>query len=417
MAANRRGRHIETTLVHGVAAAGGYGGATLPPVTLSAAFEHASAEAMEAAFAGDEEAPVYSRLQNPTVEALERRISEACGAAGTVAVASGMTAISLGLLTVLQAGSEIVASPYLFGGTYTLLDRVLGELGITVRFADPREPAQAEALIGARTRAVFLEAIANPAMVVPDFGAWSRLCDAHGLPLLLDATLLTPYLYDREALRADVVFFSTSKFLAGPASTIGGLIVDTGRFPWHEREGFGLDDFRRAGQGAYLAKLRKRQMAAVGPCLSPMNAFLVLTGLETLPLRLERQCENARAAASVLREHPRVETVLFPGLPDHPAHALSQAQFKGRFGSVLSFTLADKGACFRFLNACRLIGRVTNLGDTRTLALHPASTIYATFWKHEQEQVGVTENMIRLSLGIEHPTDILDDLQRALDAA
>ncbi|HKI99500.1 MAG TPA: PLP-dependent transferase [bacterium] len=409
--------HIETTLVHGAAGTGGEPGATLPPVTLSTSFAHGSAEEMEAAFAGHNEAPLYSRLQNPTVAALEQRVTEACGASGAVAVASGMTAISLGLLTLLQAGDELIASPYLFGGTYTLLTRTLAELGITTHFVDPREPGQAEALIGPRTRAVFLEAIANPAMIVPSFRAWRALCDAHGLALLVDATLLTPCLYDAKAIEADVLFFSASKYLAGAASTVGGLIVDTGRCDWPAWPGPALRDFHKGQPTAFLSKLRKRQLAAVGPCLSPMNAFLLLTGLETLPLRLERQCENAARAAAFLVEHPKVGTVLYPGLPSHPAHILSGAQFRGRFGSLLSFTLADKAACFRFLNACRLVGRVTNLGDTRTLALHPASTIYATFWKHEQEQVGVTEDLIRLSLGIEHPVDILADLEQALAAA
>jgi O-acetylhomoserine (thiol)-lyase len=408
--------HIETTLVHGTGNAETTG-PTLPPVTLSTAFVHGSAEEMEAAFAGRSEAPLYSRLSNPTVAALEQRIADACGAPGAVAVASGMTAIALGLLTLLKAGDELIASPYLFGGTYTLLTRTLADLGITTHFADPREPARAEAMIGPRTRAVFLEAIANPAMVVPPFKAWRALCDAHGLALLVDATLLTPCLYDAEAIGADVLFFSASKYLAGAASTVGGLIVDTGRCPWPERPGLALGDFAKGTPTAFLAKLRKRQLAAVGPCLSPMSAFLLLTGLETLPLRLERQCDNAGRVAGFLAEHPKVGEVLFPGLPTHPAHALSRAQFRGRFGSLLSFRLADKAACFRFLNACRLVARVTNLGDTRTMALHPASTIYATFWQHEQQQVGVTEDLIRLSLGIEHPADILADLEQALGAA
>jgi len=224
-------------------------------------------------------------------------------------------------------------------------------------------------------------------------------------------------LFDAEALGADLAFFSASKFLAGPASILGGLVVDPGRCPWHSLGNPALEDYKRAGQGALLTKLRSRMMADVGPALSPMNAFLILTGLESLPLRLERQCANALAAARFLAEHPRVTSVRYPGLPSDPAHARSAAQFRGQFGSLLSFTLADKAACFRFLNKLELVQRVINLGDTRSLANHPASTIYGTFWKHEQELAGVPDTLIRFSLGIEHPADILADLEQALDAA
>ena len=408
--------HIETTLVHGTGGDGSFG-ATLPPITFSTAYDHATAEEMEAIFAGKAQGLVYSRLQNPTVAALERRIAAACGAPGALAVASGMAAIALTLQALLRSGDEVLASPNLFGGTFTLLNRTLRDAGITTHFIDPADPASAEPRIGPTTRAVFLEAIANPAMVVPDFAAWRRLCDRHGLPLLVDATLLTPVLFDADALGADLAFFSASKFLAGAASVVAGLVVDTGRFPWHTQGGPALQDYRSAGQGALLAKLRSRMMADVGPTLSPMNAFLILIGLESLPLRLERQCTNALAVARTLAAHPRVTGVRYPGLPDDPAHARSAAQFRGRFGSLLSFTLADKAACFRFLNRLQLVQRVINLGDTRTLANHPASTIYGTFWKHEQELAGVPDTLIRFSLGIEHPADILADLEQALQAA
>jgi O-acetylhomoserine (thiol)-lyase len=423
--------HLDTRLVHGaqrdgvqrsgVAASaehpGALASATLPPVVMSTAFDFARAEDMEAVFAGREEAPYYSRMGNPTVDALERRVTELCGGAGTLALASGMSAIATGLLGLLRAGDELIASPYLFGGSYVLFTRTLPALGITVHLADPADPAAWEARVGPRTRALFLEALANPAMVVPDLAAFRALAERHGLPLLLDASLLTPLLYDGAAAPADVLFFSATKYLAGPASTIAGLVVDTGRFPWHTSARHDLEDFKGAGQGAYLAKLRRQLMAAVGPCLSPMTAFLLLNGLETLSLRLERQCDNAERCAAFLREHPKVRAVRYPGLPEHPAHALCKAQYRGRFGAVLAFELADKAACFRFLNALRLVRRSTNLGDTRSLALHPASTIYGTLWKHEQEQAGVSERLIRFSLGIEHAADILADLEQALAAA
>jgi O-acetylhomoserine (thiol)-lyase len=409
-------RSLETRLIHGRDGAAGEEGATLPPVYYSTAFEHGSAEAMEAAFVEREGGNIYSRLQNPTVEALETRITEACGARGTLALASGMSAITMGLLALLQSGDELLAGRYLFGGSYTLFTRTLADLGVKVQFFDPREPQAAERLITPRTRGIFLEAIANPAMVVPDLAAYRRICDAHGLPLLVDATLPTPCLFDGGELGADVAFFSASKYLAGPASTVGGLLVDTGRYAWHESERFDFSDFRGFEGDAYLAKLRKRIMAGIGPCLAPMNAFLLLLGLETLPLRMERHGRNAEAVAAFLREHPRVREVLYPGLPDSEFHDLTRSQFQDNCGGMITFRLDGKAHCYQFLNALRLVKRAVNLGDTKSIALHPASTIYGTFWPDEQALLGVSEDMIRLSVGLENPTDLLADLDRALAA-
>ncbi len=416
MERSKEDRKFETILIHGAVTRREEGGATLPPLHFSTAFEHESAEFMEEVFADQQEAPNYSRLQNPTVERLEQRITDVCRARGTLAVASGMSAISLGLTALLKPGDELVASRYLFGGTYTLFDRTMREMGIETRFFDPRHPEAAEELITSRSKALFLEAIANPAMVVPDFSAYRKICRAKGLPLLVDATLITPYLLDAGALGADLAFFSATKYIAGPACTVGGLIVDTGEFAWHKSDRFDFSDFKNAGEHAYLAKLRKRLMADIGPSLSVMNAFLLLLGLETLSLRMERQCRNAETVAAFLREHPRVIRVLFPGLPDDEFHRITGEQFKGNFGSVLSFRLDSKQSCFRFLNALGLVKRATNLGDTKSLALHPASTIFGGLWPREQELLGVTDDMIRFSTGLEDPADITADLEQALGA-
>ena len=291
-------------------------GATLPPLVYSTAFAHRSAEEMEAVFLDKRPGNLYSRLQNPTVQELEERITDACDARGTLAVASGMSAITLGLLAMLKAGDKIVSSRYLFGGSYTLFQDTLPGLGISTEYFDPLEPKAAEELITANTKAVFLEAIANPAMVVPDFSVYREICEEHGIPLVVDASLITPYLFDAETLGADLAFFSASKYIAGPASTIGGLIVDTGRYRWHESEKVDLGDFRKLGERAYLTKLRKQFMAGVGPALAPMNAFLLMLGLETLPLRLDKQGENTLAVTEFLRGHPKVREVRYPGLPD-----------------------------------------------------------------------------------------------------
>jgi O-acetylhomoserine (thiol)-lyase len=415
-------RHLETLLVHGDGETswprepGVLGQPTLPPIAQSVGFAHESAEDMEAVFAGRAAGHVYSRMHNPTVAALESRITALCGAAGSVAMASGMSAIASTLLAFLRTGDELIAGRFLFGGTYVLLERTLKDLGIRTHFADPRDPGEAESRINDRTRAIFLETIANPAMVVPDFAAFGALAERHHLPLLVDATLLTPVLYDAEAVPADLLFFSGSKFLAGAASVVGGLVVDTGRFPWHANPRVDLGDLRQAGQAALVTKLRRAVMAGIGPCLAPLHAFLLLAGLDSLALRLERQCANAEALAAWLTRQTPVRKVHYPGLANDPQHDLTRRQFRGRAGAVLTFELDDKDACFRFLNALRLIERVTNLGDTRTLAVHPQSTIYGTFWKHEQELLGVNERMVRLSAGIEHVDDLVRDLEQALAA-
>ena len=407
-------RGIETRFIHGPEGEGEAGGATLPPLYYSTAFEHASAEDMEAVFVDGRPGNIYSRLQNPTVQKLEERINDALGARGTLALASGMSAITLGLLAILKAGDEIAAGRYLFGGSYTLFTRTLPELDIKTQFFDPRHPEAAAELITPRTKAVFLEAAANPAMVVPDFSAYRAICEGRGVPLVVDASLLTPYLFDPAALGADVAIFSASKYIAGPASTVGGLLVDTGRFPWHERERFDFGDLKKQGDRAYLVKLRKQLMSGVGPALAPMNAFLLLLGLETLPLRMDRQGENAQAVAEFLQEHPAVGEVLYPGLPHNEFHQLARAQFRGNCGAVMAFRLADKAVCHAFLNRLGLVKRAVNLGDTKSIALHPASTIYGNFWPDEQELLGVTEDMIRLSVGLENPADVIADLAQAL---
>ena len=409
--ANRR---LTTLLIHGKHSVRELHGETVPPVSFSAAFEHASAEDLEAVFAGKQEGFLYSRLQNPTVQLLEQRITEVCQGQGALAVATGMSAITLGLLGLAQAGDEIIAGNQLFGGTFTLLNRTLPALGITTHFVPPHSPEGLDGLVKPNTRAVLLEAIANPAMTVPDFAQWRAFCQRHNLPLLIDATLITPCRFDNSKLGAALAFFSSTKYIAGAASTMGGLVVDTGAYDWLANKSLPLADFRKFGPQAFLAKLRRQMMADIGPVLSPMAAFLQMTGLESLDLRFERQCQNAQEVARFLAQHPKVRQVLHPSLPAHPSHALAQAQY-GCFGGLMAFLLEDKAQCFRFLNALGLILRATNLGDSKTLALHPASTIYAGYWPHELEQVGVSESMIRLSVGLEDVRDLLEDLGQALE--
>ncbi len=407
----------DTLLVHGGEQPRG-DRSLLPPVYLTTAFDHGSAEQMEATFLHQAEGHVYSRLGNPTVEALERRVTALCNARGTVALGSGMSAVALALMALLKTGDQVLVGRHLFGGTYVLFAQTLAALGIEAVWVDPEDAAAAERACSPRVKAVFLEAIANPAMTVPDFTGYRRLCDRAGVPLIVDGTLLTPLHCGPGAVfptgAPDVWVLSSSKFLAGAASTLGGLIVDTGRFAWAESAVVDLGDYRRLGAMAYLERIRRELMASIGPALSPLQAFLQLVGMETLALRLERQCRTTQTLAEWLARQPAVTQVLYPGLPAHPSHARCTAHLGGFFGSVLSFTLADKPACFRALNRLRLIRRAANLGDTRTLALHPASTIYSGLWPAQRESLGVPETMIRLSAGLEDVGDLIADLEGAL---
>ena len=405
---------FQTRLVHGANPGRTDQGALPGPVYFSTAYEHASAEEMEQVFLRKQAGLIYSRLQNPTVSAYEQRVTDLCEARGSVALATGMAAISQGLLALLRPGDEILAGQHLFGGTFTLFTRTLRDLDITVRFFDPRNLAQAEALISPKTRLVFVEAIANPAVVVPDFQQVRALCDTHGLPLLADVTALSPYLFDGELLGVDLAFFSASKLIGGAATALGGLIVDTGRCEWGAMEHLNLGPYAAKGGGALLAKLRGQLMADVGPTLSPMSAFLHLTGMESLGLRMEFQCASTLAVCRYLTEHPKVSGVLYPGLPEDEFHVLAMRQFKGKAGTTLALLLPGRQACFDFLDRLKLIKRATNLGDTRSIAIHPASTIYATQWPAEREQLGVSEGLIRLSIGIEDPQDLVEDLEQAL---
>jgi O-acetylhomoserine (thiol)-lyase len=406
----------ETLLVHGLGAPNAHGG-TLPPIVASTAFEHRSAEAMEAVFAHQAEGHVYSRLSNPTVEALEERITAISHGRGTVAVASGMSAVALALLTVVRSGDHIVAGKHVFGGTYTLLETTLARLGIRTTWVNASDGEEVGRALRDETRAVLLEAIANPAMVIPDFSAIAAQCAARSVPLLVDATLLTPLMFDAKATGADVAIYSGSKFLAGAATTIGGLIVDTGRVDWGRGYAAGLGDFGRMGPAAFLTRLRRELMVGIGPSLSPQAAFLQIVGLETLALRLERQCRSTLQIAQWLSTHPAVRSVACPALASHPDHARCAKYFRGNSSSIFSFTLENRAACFGFLNRLRLIQRAANLGDTRSLALHPASTIYHAYWPAQREDLGVPDGLIRLSVGIENVDDLLADLAAALDGA
>lgn len=373
---------------------------------------------------------IYTRIMNPTTDVLEKRVAALEGGIGALAVASGMAAIAYAIQTIAEAGDNIIATSTLYGGTYNLFAHTLPQLGIEVRFVDYRRPEQIVELVDARTKAVFCESIGNPLGNVVDFAAFAEQAHRHGLPLIVDNTVPSPYLCRPFEHGADIVVHSLTKYLGGHGNSIGGAIVDSGRFPWAEHaERFarlntpdvsyhGVNYVEALGAAAYIARARVVPLRNMGAALAPFNAFLILQGIETLALRMDRICANAQQVAEHLRAHPAVEWVEYAGLEDHPNHGLARRYFGGKASGVLSFGIRGGAAAGgRFIDALQLVTRLVNIGDAKSLACHPATTTHRQLSADEQLRAGVWPEMVRLSIGIEHIDDILADVDQALAAA
>lgn len=373
---------------------------------------------------------IYTRIMNPTTDVLEQRLAALEGGIGALALASGQAAITYAIQTIAEAGDNIVASSALYGGTYNLFAHTLPQFGIQTRFADYRDPDAFAGLIDDRTKAVFVESIGNPRGNITDIQAVADIAHAHGVPLIVDNTVATPYLQRSFDFGADIVVHSLTKYLGGHGTSVGGAIVDSGRFPWAEHK----QRFRRLnepdvsyhgvvytealGPAAYIGRARVVPLRNTGAALSPFNAFLILQGIETLALRLDRINANALAIAGFLRDHAKVAWVNYAALPDHPEHALVQRYLRGHGSGVLTFGLpGGRAAGARFLDALQLFTRLVNLGDAKSLATHPASTTHRQLDAAELERAGVSEDTVRLSIGIEHADDLLADLEQALAKA
>ncbi|KPK65093.1 MAG: O-acetylhomoserine aminocarboxypropyltransferase [Planctomycetes bacterium SM23_32] len=378
-------------------------------------------------FALEQPGYIYTRIMNPTTEVLERRVAMLEGGVGGLAFASGQAATTAGCLAILGEGDQIVSSSGLYGGTYTLFSQTFArKLGIEVVFTDSDAPVEFEAKITDRTRLLFFETIGNPRLTVPDFQAVAELAHAHGIPVMVDNTMASPYLCRPIEHGADIVMHSLTKYLGGHGNSIGGVLVDSGRFDWAASGRFpemvepdpsyhGIRYVEQFGEAAYIVKARVQILRDMGGCISPFNAFLVLQGIETLSLRMARHCENAAAVADFLAGHDKVTWVNYPGLADHPTHELASRYLSGGFGAMVGFGV--KGgveAGKRFINSLELISHLANIGDARTLAIHPASTTHQQLSEEEQLQTGVTADFVRLSVGIEDVQDIIEDLDRAL---
>ncbi|WP_374356509.1 O-acetylhomoserine aminocarboxypropyltransferase/cysteine synthase family protein [Chitinimonas sp.] len=404
--------------------------AVAPPIyqTVAYAFDSAQhgADLFDLKVAGH----IYTRINNPTQEILEQRLAALEGGIAALALASGQAAVTYAIQTIAEAGDNIISSTALYGGTYNLFAHTLPQFGITTRFADHRDPGSFEALFDERTKAVFVESLGNPAGNVTDIAAIAEIAHRHGVPLIVDNTVPSPYLSRPIEHGADIVVHSLTKYLGGHGTSVGGAIIDSGKFPWAEHKArfkrlnepdvsyHGVVYTEALGPAAYIGRARVVPLRNTGAAISPFNAFLILQGIETLALRLDRINSNALAVAQYLSQHPKVKWVNYAGLENHPDHALAKKYLSGKASGVLTFGIAGgRAAGERFLDGLKLFLRLVNIGDVRSLATHPASTTHRQLSPEELARAGVSEETVRLSIGIEHIDDLRTDLQQALAGA
>ncbi|HNA31073.1 MAG TPA: aminotransferase class I/II-fold pyridoxal phosphate-dependent enzyme, partial [Thiobacillaceae bacterium] len=373
---------------------------------------------------------IYTRIMNPTTDVLEKRVAEMEGGIAGLALASGMAAVTYAIMTIAEAGDNIVTSSTLYGGTYNLFAHTLPRYGIEVRFADYRQPDSFAKLIDNRTKAIFCESVGNPLGNVTDFEKLAELAHANGIPLIVDNTVPTPYLCRPFEHGADIVVHALTKYLGGHGNSIGGCIVDSGKFPWAEHKTrfarlnepdisyHGVVYTEALGPAAYIGRARVVPLRNMGAAISPFNSFLILQGIETLHLRMDRICENATAVARHLASHPQVSWVNYAGLPEHKDHGLVKKYMGGKASGIVSFGIkGGREAGAKFIDALKLVVRLVNIGDAKSLACHPATTTHRQLSPEELAKAGVSEDLVRLSIGIEHIDDLMADIEQALVAA
>ncbi len=395
------------------------------PIYQTSSYTFDSSEHAARLFALEEPGNIYTRIMNPTTDVLEQRLAALDGGVGALAVASGTSAILLAILNLARAGENIVSTNSLYGGTYNLFSHTLARMGITVKLVDSSDPARVAAAIDDQTRAVFTETIGNPKNNVDDLPELARVAHAHRLPFVVDNTVATPYLFRPIEHGADIVVYSLTKFIGGHGTSIGGAVVDSGNFDWSsgrfpefttpDPSYHGLVYHEALGRQAYIAKMRVTLLRDLGPCLSPFNAFMLLQGLETLHVRMPRHCQNALHLARFLEQHDRVAWVNYPGLPNHPDHQRAMQLLPKGQGAILGFGIKggkNAGACF--IDAVKLASHLANIGDAKTLVIHPASTTHQQLSESQQVAAGVSPDFIRVSVGIEDIEDICADFDQAL---
>ncbi|MBL0087219.1 MAG: aminotransferase class I/II-fold pyridoxal phosphate-dependent enzyme [Ideonella sp.] len=422
--------HFETKSVHAGYKPEPTTHAVAVPIYQTAAYSFDSAQHGADLFDLKVPGNIYTRIMNPTNDVLEQRLAALEGGIGALALASGQAAVTYAIQTICEAGDNVVASSALYGGTYNLLAHTLPQYGIQGRFADYRHPASFEPLIDAHTKAIFVESLGNPQGNITDFAPLAEIAHRHGIPLIVDNTVPSPYLCRPFEHGADIVVHSLTKYLGGHGTSIGGAIVDSGKFPWAQHKArfkrlnepdvsyHGVVYTEALGAAAYIGRARVVPLRNMGAAISPFNAFLILQGIETLALRMERISDNALALAQFLQSHPKVAWVNYAGLVDHPDHALVHKYLGGRASGLFTFGVkGGRAAGERFLDALNLFTRLVNIGDAKSLATHPASTTHRQLSPAEMAKSGVSEETVRLSIGIEHVDDLKADLDAALSAA
>jgi O-acetylhomoserine (thiol)-lyase len=417
----------ETLAIHAGQIPDAATGARALPIYQTSSFVFDSADHAASLFNLQTFGNIYSRLSNPTVAVLEERVAALEGGRAAVASASGMAAESMALMTLLQAGDHVVAAGALYGGSVTLLSVNLRKFGISCTFVDGSSADAFAAAVQPNTRAIYAESLGNPSMLVLDIAAIAEVAHAHGLPLIIDNTVPSPFLCNPIAHGADIVVHSATKYLAGHGTTLGGVIVESGKFPWDNGKFPGMTEpslgyhgvkfFETFGDFGFTMRCRMENLRVYGASLSATNAWQILQGVETLPLRMERHCANAMAVAQFLKHDVRIAWVNYPGLDDHPQHALMKKQMRGASG-LLAFGVKgglDQGV--KFIESAKFMSHLVNIGDTRTLISHPASTTHRQLDEAQQLAAGVGPDMIRISVGLEHIDDILWDIDQALNVA
>jgi O-acetylhomoserine (thiol)-lyase len=398
------------------------------PIYQTTSYTFNSAEHAADLFALKEMGNIYTRLMNPTTDVLEKRLAELDGGVGALALASGSSAVTLAIMNIARCGDNIIASSSLYGGTYNLFKHTFARMGIQVKFIDSSDPQNYAAAIDDNTKALYAEAIGNPQNNVDDFAAIAQIAKSHKVPLIVDNTVATPVIFKPIEYGADIVCYSLTKFIGGHGTSIGGAVVDSGNFDWSsgrfpeftspDPSYHGLVYHEALGNLAYILKMRLTLLRDMGPCLSPFNAFQFLQGLETLHVRMPRHCENALAIAKHLQQHPLVNWVNYPGLENHKDYARAQKYLPNGQGAILTFGIKgglEEGK--KFIDNVKLASHLANIGDAKTLVIHPASTTHQQLSDDEQVAAGVSKDMIRMSVGIEDVADIIADLDQALAAA
>ena len=418
---------LETLCVHAGQIPDAVTGARAVPIHQSTSFVFDSADHAASLFNLQTFGNVYSRLSNPTVAVLEERVAALEGGRAAVASASGMAAEAMALMTILQAGDHVVAAGALYGGSVTMLSVNLKKFGITTTFADIARPDSFAAAMRPETRAVFVESLGNPSLALADLAALADIAHSHGVPLVVDNTVPSPALCNPIAFGADIVVHSATKYRGGHGTTLAGVVVESGKFPWDNGRFPGMTEpsagyhgvrwYETFGDFGFTMRARMETLRVYGAALAPASAWQILQGIETLPLRMQRHCDNALAVAKFLRDDPRVSFVIYPGLDSHPQYSLAQRQMRGGSGLLAFGIRGGAQAGVRFIEGAQLMSHLVNIGDTRTLVSHPASTTHRQLEPEQLAAAGVTPELVRISVGLESLDDILWDIDQALGAA